>query len=101
MRAKVLDALVEQTQPPRRSLLTFMPEERQRYVDAWDRVDRHQKAPHTLTRAELNGYQDDVKLLTTCASCGDQATGSTHFPDDPAFEIPVCLQCLQSPEKGE
>lgn len=108
MRAKLLGGVVAKilgggTPGHRRSLGSFTPEERQRFRDTWDRVQRY---PKKSTRAELESYDDDVVFLKRCACCSGQATGTvpgrliTAYAGE-EFDIPICEACLESPFTGE
>jgi len=89
-----LKAVIDDRKDPR----NFSPEERKVYADAWDMLRRY---PGKSTRAELNAYPEVVKLMTTCAMCGGPSEGSTHLPQDPSFEFPVCEACVEKPLLGE
>ena len=89
-----LKAVTEFRKDPR----SFTTEERQEYVDAWDLLRRY---PQKSTRDELNRYPAVVKFLTTCALCSGHSEGSTHFPQDPDFEFPICEACVEKPLLGE
>ena len=97
MRQSLLNGLIDSIDP-RRDPRSFTQDERQRYLDAWDAMRRY---PEKSTRDELNRYPEIVKLLTTCALCGGPSEGSTHFPDTPDDEFPVCEPCVSKPMVGE
>jgi len=93
MRLNKLSALADMT-VLRRSVAKVSDEEKQLYKDAWDRCKRY---PEKSTRPELELYPQDVRFLTTCISCQGPSEGSTHHPDEPDFEFPICEKCLESP----
>lgn len=97
MRQHLLDG-VKEVVDTRKDPRAFTPEQRQEYVDAWDVLRRY---PQKSTRDELNRYPLIVRFLTTCAMCGGHSEGSTHFPEDPDFEFPVCEPCVEKPLFGE
>lgn len=94
MRARLLNDLADRT--GRKFAFSF--EERERYVSAWARVEKHRTAPEACTREELNSFNDDARLLTSCCQCGAKATGNVHPPGDEEFLVPVCLKCVEEME---